>query len=336
MKQRNYSIDFLKLYFALIIAVWHTPFPASFPVFDTSYVVCMFFILSGYFLVASFDSGKYRNPWDYTMNRVSRIYPYYFAAFLVMYLYTQRNSGLRTLVPEFFRSVPEMLMVQNTGIFSAGLNYPLWQLSALIVVSHILFALLGWNRQVMLNAVCPVVGICALNYYLRVHVRAELPGSPFVETALLRAAAGLCLGMTLYEPVKRVLKHLEESSCRCIPVVVSAVSLFLLPVLWTNRMTYNVLLPFVGIMICMLYSRSIWANLFRSSKWRWMDRLSLGIYVNHAVVARIFEEHQAICEGIPLPADLVYLAVLIPYCIAMMWLTDRLVALGKKAAAGAV
>ena len=51
MKQRNYSIDFLKLYFALIIAVWHTPFPASFPVFDTSYVVCMFFILSGYFLV---------------------------------------------------------------------------------------------------------------------------------------------------------------------------------------------------------------------------------------------------------------------------------------------
>lgn len=101
-------------------------------------------------------------------------------------------------------------------------------------------------------------------------------------------------------------------------------------------MTYNVLLPFVGIMICMLYSRSIWANLFRSSKWRWMDRLSLGIYVNHALVARIFEEHQAICEGIPLPSDLVYLAVLIPYCIAMMWLTDRLVALGKKAAAGAV
>lgn len=67
-----------------------------------------------------------------------------------------------------------------------------------------------------------------------------------------------------------------------------------------------------------------------------MDRLSLGIYVNHALVARIFEEYPEIYEGIPLPPDLIYLAVLIPYCIAMMWLTDRLVALGKKAVAGAV
>ena len=335
MKQRNYSIDFLKLYFALIIAVWHTPFPASFPVFDTSYVVCMFFILSGYFLVASFDSGKYANPWDYTMNRVSRIYPYYFVAFLVMYLYMQQSAGLRRLVLEFFRSIPEMLMVQNTGIFSIGLNYPLWQLSTLVVVSHILFALLGWNRQVMLNAVCPVVSLCTMNYYLRVSVGAELPESPFIEITLLRAAAGLCLGMTLYEPINRVLKHLEENHFRHMPAVVSTVSIFLLPVFWTNRMTYNVLLPFVGVVICMLYSRGIWAKLFCSSKWRWMDRMGLGLYVNHAVVVRVFEKYPGIYEGIPLPPDLVYLAVLIPYCVAMMWLTDRLVKIGKKVIARA-
>lgn len=330
MKQRNYSIDLLKFYFALIVAVWHTPFPASFPMLVPAHVVCMFFILSGYFLVASFDSGKYRNPWDYTMNRVRRIYPYYFAAFLVMYLYMHRTAGLRSFALEFFRSMPEMLMVQDMGIFSEGLNYPLWQLSSLVVVSHILFTLLSWNRQVMLNAVCPVVGLCAMNYYLRVSVGAELPESPFIEITLLRAAAGLCLGMTLYEPIKRVLKYLEESSFRHMPVVVSAMSIFLLPVLWTNRMTYDVLLPFVGVVICMLYSRGIWATLFCSSKWRWLDRMSLGLYVNHAVIVRIFEDYPGIYQRIPLPPDLVYLTVLIPYCIAMMWLTDHLVRLGKK------
>lgn len=324
MKQRNYSIDLVKFYFALVIAVWHTPFGASFPTFDAAYVVTLFFVLSGYFLVCSSDSGKYADPWQYTMNRVRKIYPYYFVAFVIIFLYARRDSGIRTIVLEFWRYVPEMLMVQSVGVFPEGQNYPLWQLSTLVVVSHILFTMLRWNRQVMLNAVCPVVSVCAFHYYIQTAEEALLPASPFVYAPLIRAAAGLCLGMFLHDPIRMVLKRMEESKCRSMPWLVSAASIFLMLVFWTNRMTYGMILPFVGIMICMLYSKSIWARAFRHPVFGHLDKLSLSVYVNHAVIAWIFEFNPAIYENIPLPEDILYLAVLIPYCIILTALVDYL------------
>ena len=53
--ERNYSIDFLKILFALSIACGH--FKGS--VLSSDLIVELFFILSGFFLVNSFYSGKY-------------------------------------------------------------------------------------------------------------------------------------------------------------------------------------------------------------------------------------------------------------------------------------
>ena len=51
--ERNYSIDFLKILFALSIACGH--FKGS--VLSSDLIVELFFILSGFFLVNSFYSG---------------------------------------------------------------------------------------------------------------------------------------------------------------------------------------------------------------------------------------------------------------------------------------
>lgn len=333
MKKRNYSIDLLKFYLALVVAVIHTPFAHSFPTFEGGYVVAMFFILSGYFLVQSYGSGKYATPWQYTMNRVKKLYPYYFGAFVIMFVYMNHSAGLRNMVLEFCRSLPELLMLQSIGIFSGGINYPLWQLSTLVVVGHILFGLIQWDRKLTVNVICPAAALLCYTYYIRVSGGAE--ESPFVVTTVVRAAAGLCLGMFLYDPINLVVKKLEESPWKGMPVFASCVSLFLILVMWTSRMSYGVLLPFVGLVIGMLYPRGIWAKLFQNQRWRWLDRLSLGIYVNHALIVRIFENNPSLYEGLPIPADLVYLAVLIPYCIVMMALVDGcmklLKSLGKKA-----
>ena len=328
MKQRNYALDLLKFYLALIIAVGHTPFPASFPVVESGYVVAMFFLISGYFLVASFDSGKYSGPWQYTLNRVKKLYPYYMTAFVVMFVYMHRAEGLRSLVLEFFRCLPEMLMLQSIGIFPGGLNYPLWQLSTLVVVSFLLFALLQWDRKTAVNLICPALVLLCYNYYIGIG-NGNVTGA-FLPTTLVRATGSLCLGMFLYDPIRMLLGTLEGSSWKGMPVAVSAVSLFLLPVLWTNRMSYALLIPFVGIVAGMLYSKGIWARCFASRRWRWLDRLSLGLYVNHALIVRIFEDNPALYERIPLPPDVVFLAVLIPYCIVMMAAVDGLVKVAGK------
>ena len=81
--ERNYSIDFLKILFALSIACGH--FKGS--VLSSGLIVELFFILSGFFLVNSFYSGKYHgDALSYTASRLKRIYPYYLLALLILFI----------------------------------------------------------------------------------------------------------------------------------------------------------------------------------------------------------------------------------------------------------
>lgn len=207
MLQRNYSIDLLKFYFACNVALGHTNLPTLLPLINIDYVVTLFFILSGYFLVRSFDSGKYATPWQYTMSRVCRIWPYYFCAFLILFLYMQLDSGagIRETVRRFSHSLQEILMLQNVGIFPEGINFPTWQLSTLIFGSHLLFTLLAWNRQLALNLICPALAACIYTCLGMDHNPWGNIGH-FFYVPMLRAIAGLSLGMFLYDPFCLLLK----------------------------------------------------------------------------------------------------------------------------------
>lgn len=328
MKQRNYSIDLLKLYFALLVAVSHTQFPSTLPIIAGGSIVLLFFILSGYFLVCSFDSGKYKEPWDYTLGRVKRIWPYYAAAFVIMYLYLNRGAGLRSLVLEFCRSLPELFMLHNTGFLEGGINYPLWQLAALVVVSHLFFALLKWNRGLTLDLICPVTAMVCYTYYLQVTEETALP---FVYVPLIRAAGAVAMGMFLHRPIRMMVKKLEESGCGSLPALVSAASVLMLLLIWTNRMTYALVIPYTGLLVCMLYSRGIWARWFRHPALGKLDKLSLGIYLNHALIVRLVEDHPGITASVTaLPEDITFLLMVVGYSIVMMKAVDGLLLLGSR------
>lgn len=328
MKKRNYSIDLLKLYFALLVAVEHTPFPSTLPKIPGGFLVVLFFILSGYFLVCSFDSGKYADPWQYTLGRVKRIWPYYAAAFVIMYLYMNLagSTGLRSLVLEFFRSLPELFMLQSTGIFEGGINYPLWQLCTLVVASHIFFSLLCWNRQVTLNAVCPLTALLTYTYYIQV---AEETALPFVYVPLARAAGALAMGMFLHRPIRLMVEKLEKCDLPGMPVLVSAAGVFCMLLVWTNRMEYDLVIPFTGVLVCLLYSGSFpW---FRHPALGCLDKLTLGIYLNHALIVRIVEQRPGITAAVTfLPEDITFLVLVTAYTLVMMKAVDLVLAFGKK------
>ena len=82
MNKRNYSVDIYKLFFAFVIAFGH--FGTS--IFHSGIVVNCFFIVSGYFLINSFNSNKYSSSFEYTKNKLSKIYPYYLFAFFSLLL----------------------------------------------------------------------------------------------------------------------------------------------------------------------------------------------------------------------------------------------------------
>lgn len=247
-----------------------------------------------------------------------------------MYLYMNLSAGtgFRPLLMEFFRSLPELFMLHTTGIFEGGINYPLWQLCTLVIVSHIFFSLLYWNRQVTLNAICPLTALLTYTYYIQV---TEDTALPFVFVPLARAAGAVAMGMFLHRPIRLMVSKLETSRITCMPILISAASVFCLLLLWTNRMTYDLVIPFVGFLVCILYSKSFWSRCFRHPALGYLDKLSLGIYLNHALIVRIMENNPNITGSVSfLPQDVTFLVIVLLYTMIMMKAVDLLLSLGRK------
>lgn len=326
--KRNYSLDVLKLYFAVTIAISHAPFGASFPVINSGWIVLMFFILSGFFMVSSFDSGKYSDAWQYSLNRAAKIYPHYLLAFVIQYfyMYLQIDPRPRALVLNFLRSIPELFMLSGTGVFAEPLNYPVWHLCCLVVASHVLFGLLEWNRKAALNVVCPVMILLAFSYLGQED--AEIWGmlGDFLYLPMLRAFSGIALGMFLHDPIRSLVRKLERSTVAAMPGLISGLTVLLFVVLWANRKTQALVIPYAGILACLLYSRNIFAKIFRHPALSLLNSLSLSIFVHHALIVRLFENHAQLYAELPIPPDVVFLLVLIPYCMIMIWVADRLAA----------
>lgn len=328
--KRNQSIELLKFFFAISIALGHF----SKPIIDGGTVVTLFFVLSGFFLVKSFDSGKYKTPWQYSAGRIRRIYPYYIFAFLLFFTLGQAEYLLHPV--QFFKilfsKLPEMLLLQDSGLFSSGVNYPLWQLSTLVIGSHILFSLLMLNRQAVLNAVCPLLALGAFTYLTHLPADADVWGvaGGFIYIPLLRAVAGLAVGMFAHDPVTRIVGRLENSACARMPLLISLASIPVLLAFWVNRDSYAAMLPFLMLLVCMLYSGGFWARTFRFSALARLDKLSLALYVNHAAVIRGFRYLAKVPALAFMQSDVVFVIVLLIYSMLMLLAVDGLMKLAKR------
>ena len=76
--------------------------------------VDFFFILSGYFLGTSLE--KPLTAFDYAKKRVQRLYPEYFVSIcLSIFLYGITRGGL-----DIQKIIPELLLIQNSGLFTGG------------------------------------------------------------------------------------------------------------------------------------------------------------------------------------------------------------------------
>lgn len=341
--KRNYSIELLKLYFAICIAFGHANrlregFGTSIPSISSGMIVVLFYILSGFFLVKSFDSGKYSDPWNYSLARLKRIYPYYIVAFLLLFTYEnlQLLYHVKDFIRALFMSLPEIFLVQNVGVFPGGINYPLWQMCCLVVASHVLFGLLMWNRQATLNVICPVFAICTFtalaNAYGGDRIDMWQVLGEFFYGQLIRATGSLALGMLAYTPINLILKALENVQYKFMPILISLSSIVAFLVLWINRGSYAIVFPFFAILICMLYSKGVYAKYFQIPFLAKLDKLSLAIYLTHALTIKFFSKNSYIYENLSdLKGDMLYIVVVILVSIALIILVDFMSYLISKA-----
>lgn len=296
--KRIYSLDVLKLVLAYIIAFFHfgttiAPGPTV--------AVQVFFIISGFFLGKKFyarscaDGGKTYSAWDYTLDHVKSIYPHYLFSLAVFFLYTLARSlvhlvlepsvdKLSAIALDFYNQIPDLLLLQSAYRFHESLNYPLWQLSALVIAGFFVYGLLCHNERFSRMLLFPAAILMIQSLLYSGVDLWENYG--FFYMPLLRAFSPLCIGvLTFYFTTTPYYERVKSKKVLFnLAVVLSLVTIFVYEDL------ANIFLITTPILILGCYDSASWLNALLNRRiFRSFGKFSYAVYLNHALIARFVQ-----------------------------------------------
>ena len=296
--KRSYSLDFFRLLFAYIIAFFHfgitiAPGPTA--------TVQLFFFISGFFLARKYytrshaDGGEAYSGWQYTLDHAKSLYPHYLFAYIAYLLYNTARAliylvsspsfdQVRELLLSFYEQIPNLLFLQSAYIFHDSMNYPLWQLSALIIGGYFVYTLLCTNEKLSRTLFFPAAILMLLS--LRASGVALDANYGPIYVPLLRAFCGLAYGVLIY--------HFTTTpywtTFRSRPILFNLASALSVFCIFFFAMHRNIHFVTGAMLILSCLEESSWLNrLLDRSLFRHAGKLSLSIYVNHALICRFIQ-----------------------------------------------
>lgn len=333
--KRIYSLDLLKLVFSYIIAFFHfgttiAPGPTV--------TVQVFFIVSGFFLGKKFYSRSHGNDgydqWDYTLDHVRSLYPMYLVSVALFFGYTLARSlvylvlepsleGLGQIFLSFYHQIPDLLLLQSAYHYHDSLNYPLWQLSALLIAGYFVYGALCWDEKRSRKLLFPAA-ILMIQSLLYTGVDIWGNWGPFY-IPLLRAFSPLCAGvLAWYFTTTAHYAVLKKH-----PVAFNLAVLYALVSLFAYADDSNVFLVTVPMLLWGCWDEGSWINkLLNRKAFRRCGDLSLAVYCNHALIARFLEARVFMpleSRGTPAPLwqqNAIYFILLTACSLAVLFMVD--------------
>lgn len=294
-QKRNYALDVIKLLLAYVIAFHHLGYTLP-PTPEVAVVI--FFTISGFFLGKKFYSRSLDDPerytaWDYTWDHIIAVYPHYIFSAAVLFLYiTLRNlvalavspslAQVKDIVQSFYMQIPDILLLQSSYRFHESMNYPAWQISALLIGGYFVYALLCCSEKHSRRLIFPALILMVQSI---IHTEEDL----FINWGplylpILRAMSGLSVGVLTWYFVQSGKATLLDQH----PTAVNLLSLFCIICLLLYCDLSGVYLLTVPFLIVALQSEHSWIRrLFDHSIFRKAGSLSLAVYLNHALIERI-------------------------------------------------
>lgn len=294
--KRIYTLDLLKLVFAYLIAFFHFGTTIS-P--GPTVTVQVFFLISGFFLGRKFYSRSYGkdgyDQWNYTLDHVRSLYPMYILSVALFFGYTLARTlvywvqapsleALAQIGLDLYHQIPDLLLLQSAYHYHDSLNYPLWQLSALLIAGYFVYGLLCWNEKCSRKLVFPAA-ILMIQALLYTGVDIWGNWGPFY-IPLLRAFSPLCVGvLAWYFTTTPYYGALKKHS-----IFFNLSAVYALSTLFLYGDYANIFLVTTPALLWNLWEEASWLNrLFNHTCFRRCGDLALAIYCNHALIARFLE-----------------------------------------------
>lgn len=139
-KGHFYVLDFLKVISIFIIVMWHSALFKG--ILHSGYLaVELFFIISGFLLCNTYEIKKYSIR-EFVKSRLRKLYfPYVIAYVFLAIVKIVFHSPFK--YSKWYSLITELLCIQGIGIKGSGqVNYPMWYLSVLIIVSIVIYTML--------------------------------------------------------------------------------------------------------------------------------------------------------------------------------------------------
>lgn len=306
-EERNYELDFLKLVFAVIVFSAHTIYlvpkgadiPKT-PVFSGGgYIsVQFFFSVSGLLMVDSYmrkwQSDERMNHGELAFRLVLRKYKqiaakYFVALMIALFTYILvYGDAAKTIV----KAIPEILMLEESGVYHMLANGPTWYLSAMMIGMLFLGYILVRNNDFYIHVFAPLTAIMTLGYLYNVYPKIEHNfNGVFLET-VTRSICGLCFGAVAWKIgkylEKNIMNHLQKIAITFVEIVMY-LTIFVSLFLWgdDSEVLHSILLV-IPLALAISFSKSSYVWTFFNNKiFKLAAPLSLAIYLNHDAAKRI-------------------------------------------------
>ena len=300
---RNYSLDFYKLIFALLICLCHS---TGFVLESTTFVfppnlgfigVHFFFIVSGILMTdqlhkRTIEEKHEKYAFDFVVNKAKKLYPQLFAALLICIIGMFVFYNHKNLLPDFWQKLPkvfaEVFLVHNYSFVL--FNGPTWYISIMLLTMLPLSYLMVKRFDLTVYIISPLVAILIFGEMLT----SKEGFSEISTNGFIRSVMGLCFGAVSWIICSYISRLKDTVKVKLIATVSELLcyGLFFI-ILFSDNVDYQTimsisLLLVVGIAIT--YSRKSYiADIFSASFWKFLGPLSLAIYLNHWTAKRTVE-----------------------------------------------
>ena len=289
MQKKMNSIEAFRFVFMLIICIWH--YQGTKVLAHGYMAVEFFFILSGVLMFFSSNKEYALGTLDYTMKKVKRFAP---DCLLLIAYVNLRHMILPVLlgrkeldVSWLLQALPESLFLQNTGIYTGGVNFPMWYVSVLLFGGAFVYALLRFNKRLTVSIILPMIVLVGYTYIFSMDKRGRIDSFDLhggIYTPMLRGVCGMSLGVVLgYIFVLKKQCVLRVKTWVIDALGLISLCLFLVFAIFPTSQSYDryllIIVPFL--LLACFVEKSLFNKLFGNKYWAILGGYSWQMLVYH-------------------------------------------------------
>ena len=297
-KTNRNALDFLKIIFAILIVLFHsrmmTDYQENWIAINGRIGVEFFFIVSGLLMCASsnrsIESDTGLDTASFMWKKICRLMPNVIVAWFISFVVYHYNAGITDfckIIINVVKSIPDILLIKNSGIRFPSYNGPTWYLSAMLLNMLVLYPIYRKLKEGFYIFALSLM-LFILGYFFQTFgTLSDLESwNGYILKGTLRGTAGLLAGALCYKAsnllsLRNYTKFgmsvlmLLEWSCYIIAIILSCTYA-------PSRLDYFIFLLFM-IGITITYSNVTFDNkIFNSPIFHWLGTFSFSLYLGHS------------------------------------------------------